>query len=129
MTIGWTARTAPANRALDRERLARLADWLAVALAISLPWSTSATGIIAGLWLVALIPTIDPAQLRQVIKTPAGGLPVLLWALGLTGMLWAEVPIVERLYGLGAFHKLLCIPLLMVQMQRSDRQAIWLLTG
>ena len=61
---------------------ARVADGLAVALAVSLPWSTSATGILAVLWLLVLVPTLDRAALRRVLTTPAGGLPVLLWALG-----------------------------------------------
>src|SRR5688572_29543889 len=119
MSIEWTARTALADKVLDRERLTQLTDWLAIALAVSLPWSTSATGIIAALWLVVLIPTVNAADLRRVLATPAGSLPVLLWVLGFAGMLWAEVSLVERLHGLGAFHKLLFIPLLMVQMQRS----------
>ncbi len=101
---------------------------LAIALAVSLPWSTSATGIIAGLWLLALIPTLDRAALRRVLTTPAGGLPVLLWGLGVAGMLWADVPLAERLDGLGAFHKLLCIPLLMAQFERSGR-APWLMAA
>jgi O-antigen ligase len=129
MTIGWTARTALVDKVIDRERLRRIADGLAVALACSLPWSTSATGIIAGLWLITLVPTLEPAALRRAIKTPAGGLPVLLWALGLAGMLWADVPIIEQLHGLGAFHKLLCIPLLMAQMQRADGPAGWILAA
>ena len=133
MTIAWARRTAFAGRtfsgsAFDRERWSRLADVLAVALAISLPWSTSATGILAGLWLIVLVPTLDPQALRRVLATPAGGLPVLLWGLGLAGMLWADVSWAERLNGLNPFHKLLCIPLLMVQFQRSDRGP-WLMAG
>ena len=70
---------------------------LAAALVVSLPWSTSATGIILGLWLLALIPRSDVASLRRVVATPAGGIPVLLWLLGLAGMLWAfGVPMAER---------------------------------
>jgi O-antigen ligase len=128
MSIEWTARTTLASRLFDRERLARTADGLAIALAISLPWSTSATSILAALWLIALVPTLDPAALRRVLSTPAGGLPVLLWLLGLAGMLWADAPLLERLDALGAFHKLLCIPLLMAQFERSNR-ASWLMTG
>jgi hypothetical protein len=30
---------------LDRKRLAQIADWEAVAVAVSLPWSTSTTSI------------------------------------------------------------------------------------
>jgi len=33
-----------------RKRLATVADVLAVAIAVSLPWSTSVTGILVGLW-------------------------------------------------------------------------------
>jgi O-antigen ligase len=128
MSIEWTARTALANRLFDHERLARTADGLAIALAISLPWSTSATSILAALWLIALIPTLDPAALRRVLSTLAGGLPVLLWALGLAGVLWSDAPLIERFDALGAFHKLLCIPLLMAQFERSNR-ASWLMTG
>jgi O-antigen ligase len=52
---------------------------------------------------------------------PAGWLPVLLFALGVFGMLWASVPMAERLDGVKSFAKLLFIPLLMVQFQRSER--------
>ena len=121
MTIEWTARASLADRVFDRERLKWLADGLAIALAASLPWSTSATGIIAGLWLIVLIPTLDLAALRRVLATPAGGLPVLLFAVGVAGMLWANVPLAERVDGLGPFLKLLFIPLLMAQFERSGR--------
>ena len=39
----------------DRRRLLPLADWLAVGVAVSLPWSTSATSILIALWLVAVL--------------------------------------------------------------------------
>jgi hypothetical protein len=109
--------------------MGQIADGLAVALAVSLPWSTSATGILAGLWLIAFVPTLTSAELRNVLSTPAGGLPVLLWALAVIGMLWAfEVPLAERIDGLGPYHKLLTIPLLMAQFQRSKR-GHWVLIG
>ena len=41
------------------DRLERLSDGLAAAVAVSLPWSTSATGILLGLWLITLIPLLD----------------------------------------------------------------------
>lgn len=115
--------------AFDRERLANTADILAVLLVASLPWSTSATGILVALWLIVLVPTLDRALIRSVLATPAGGIPVLLWLIGLIGMLWAfDVPLRERLAGLSSFHKLLVIPLLIAQFQRSSRAA-WVLTG
>jgi O-antigen ligase len=103
----------------DRARLARVADCLAVAVVVSLPWSTSATSILIALWLVALVPTLDAAMLRQELRTPAGGLAALFWLAGAVGMLWADVPLRERLAGLDSFHKFLVIPLLLAQFRRS----------
>ena len=105
---------------LDRTRLAKIADGLAVAVAVSLPWSTSATGILLVAWLVALIPTLDWNDLRSELLTAVGGLPVLLFLLGLAGMAWADVTWHARLGGLGGFVRLLMIPLLMAQFRRSD---------
>jgi len=107
-------------RAFDLQRLQPLADWLAVGVALSLPWSTSATGILIALWLVALLPTLNVEAVRRELLTAAGGLPVLLWLLAAAGMLWANVTWEERLYGLGGFHRLLVIPLLLMQFRRSQ---------
>lgn len=126
--MGELAPQTARQRAFARKRMEGAADALAVALAFSLPWSTSATGILALLWLITLVPTLDIGALRRVLATPAGALPVALWLLGAMGMLWAEVPLAERLDGLGGFHKLLCIPLLMVQFERSAR-GVWVLYG
>ena len=112
----------------DRAGLVRISDGLAVALAVSLPWSTSATEILAVLWLLAFIPTLDLAVLRRELLTPAGGVPVLLCALGLVGMLWADVPLDERIAGFKSYYKLLFIPLLMVHFRRSDR-GWWVMVG
>src|SRR5215472_12548625 len=112
----------------DRVGLARLADWLAVAVALAVPWSTSAVGIAIGVWLIVLLPTLDAASVRRELVTPAGGLPVLLWCLGVLGMLWADVSWHDRLAGLGSFHRLLAIPLLLAQFRRSGN-GIWVATG
>lgn len=112
----------------DRTKLARIADGLAVAVAVSLPWSTSATAILVVLLLLALILTIDWADFRRELLTPAGGLPVLLVALGALGMLWADVIWLERWKGLDSFFKLLAVPLLLVQFRRSDR-GLWVFVG
>lgn len=109
-------------------RLGQIADGLVVAVAVSLPWSTSATAILVVLWLIALAPTLDAASLRREVLSPAGGLPVLLWGLGAVGMLWADVSWSERIAGLSGFHKLLVIPLLLAQCRRSD-QAKWVILG
>jgi O-antigen ligase len=106
---------------LHRQRLSDAADYLAVALVVSLPWSTSATGILAVLWLIALLPTLDLASARRVVATPAGGLPVLLVALAALGMLWADVAWSERFEGFVSYLKLAVIPLLFIQFRRSER--------
>lgn len=112
----------------DRDRLVLLADIFAILLAASLPWSTSATGIFAILWLLAFIPACDVASLRRIVFRPAGGLPLALVAFGALGMLWAGVAWAERGNGIGSFLKLLFIPLLMCHFVRSDR-AHHVLTG
>jgi O-antigen ligase len=127
--MGEAAGGSTASGLLNRERLMRAADWLAVALAVSLPWSTSAASICAALLLVVLIPTLDLASIRRVLLNPAGGLPALLWLLGVVGMLWAfDLPLKERYDGLKSFHKLLYIPLLMLHFSRSERAA-WVMNG
>jgi O-antigen ligase len=103
------------------ERLPKLADRLAVALAISLPWSTSATSILAALLLFALIPTIDMPALKKAIRTPAGGTPLILVTLGAAGMFWGGIPWADHINGISSFLKLLFIPLLLFQFSRSER--------
>jgi O-antigen ligase len=106
-------------KALGPQALERHADWLAVSVAVSLPWSTTATGILVVLWLVAFLPTLDVAAVRREVMSPAGGLPVALWLLAIAGLCWGDVSWRERLGGLDGFHRLLVIPLLLAQFRRS----------
>jgi len=105
----------------DRDHLARAADGLVVALAVSLPWSTSATSILIVLWLIALLPTLEVGAVRREVVSWAGGPPVLLWLLAVAGLAWADAPWRESLGGLGSFHRLLLIPILFAQFRRSER--------
>jgi O-antigen ligase len=107
--------------AFDRARLEPVADWLAVGVAVALPWSTSISQILILVWLLVLLPTLDVALMRRTLQNPAASLPVLLWLLAAVGMLWANVPWGERLAGFEGFHKLLVIPLLLAQFRRSAR--------
>jgi len=124
----------PANDAhvfglrVDRARLQFVVDCLAVAIVVSLPWSTSAVAILIPVWLIAFLLTHDVTLIRQELQTAAGGLPAWLWLLAVAGMLWANASLAERLAGLGGFHKLLMIPLLLTQFRRSDR-GMWVLYG
>jgi O-antigen ligase len=103
----------------DRKQLAQFADWEVMAIAVALPWSTSATSILLVVWLITLIPTLNAEMIWREVKSPAGGLPVLLWLLGVIGMLWADANWSERFAGLGSFHRLLAIPLLLAQFRHS----------
>ncbi|HET7911664.1 MAG TPA: hypothetical protein VFL49_06520, partial [Pseudolabrys sp.] len=85
MTGLWTAANS------GQKRLTETADILVVAIAVSLPWSTSATSVLIALWFLALLPTLRWAEIRHEAETLAGGLPVVLVALGLAGMLWSDV--------------------------------------
>jgi O-antigen ligase len=114
-TLTATARTSP----FDRQRLLQVADWLALGVAVSLPWSTSATGILIALWLVAVLPTLNLEIVRREVVTPAGGLPVALWALAALGMVWADVSWSARFGGLDGYDRLLVIPVLLAQFRRS----------
>jgi hypothetical protein len=66
---------------------------------------------------------LDAGMVRREIETAAGGLPILLWCLAAVGMLWAEVSWAERMGGLGGFHRLLVVPLLLAQFRRSEHGA------
>lgn len=106
-------------KTFDRQAVQQVADWLAVAVAVSLPWSTTATGILIALWLIAVLQTLELGALRREIESLAGGLPVLLWLFAALGLLWADVSWSERLGGFNSFHRLLVIPVLLAQYRRS----------
>src|SRR5262249_18338792 len=113
----------------------QVADALAMAVAISLPWSTTVTASGIGLWLLPALPFLRSSwlrkslsDLRKTLTAPAGAFPVLLWLIAALGMLWADVSWLERVRDLAGFHKLLVIPLLLVQFTRSAR-AQYVLAG
>jgi O-antigen ligase len=117
---------------IDRAGWARLADHLAVVVAVTLPWSVSATSIAIVLWVLALIPSLDMQAVRREVSTWSGGLPVALFAFGALGMTWADVAFAERADGLVPFVRLLSIPLLFIQFRRSDhgvRVLTWFLAS
>jgi len=103
----------------DRLSVMRLADRAAVAVAVVLPWSTSAVGVAITAWLLILLPTLDVDSVKRALTSPAGGFAVALWCLGVIGMLWADVSWHDRFAGLDSFHRLLAIPLLLAQFRRS----------
>lgn len=109
---------------LDRAELAKITDGLVVAMAVSLPWSTTATGILVVHWLLTLAPMLDWGGGCHKLAMPVGDLPVLLFMRGVLGMACTGVPLFERLGGVESFVKLLAIPQLLVQFCRSDRGSL-----
>lgn len=107
---------------LDAATRLRVVDWITVLLAVSLPWSTSATGILSVIWLIAVVFTLTREDV-DILFTPAGGLPVLLVLLGVAGMAWADVSLAERWSGLASFLKLLLVPLVLMHFRRSQSGA------
>jgi O-antigen ligase len=73
------------------------------------------------LWLVALVPTIEPRALLQSLKRPASVLPIAFFALVLAGLLWSDAPAHERMHQLSQVSKLLLLPLLIYHFERSPR--------
>ena len=118
----------------DRGRWQLTIDCLAVGVVVWLPWSTSLTEIFVTLWLVAFLPSlflpsVDVGDMRRVLATPAGLLPVLLCVLAAIGMAWAvDVSWAERFGGFAKFPRLMVIPLLLTHFQRSER-GVWVLYG
>ena len=90
-------------------------------IAASIPWSTSATIILLVIWLVVLLPTIEPQQFGRVVRHPAALAAIALVALAVAGTLWAEGPWRNRWQGIGPAMKLLVLPFLLYQFARSGR--------
>src|SRR5262249_62062658 len=116
------------DRIVDGARFARAADWLAIAVAVSLPWSTSLSGILIGLWCIAVIPTLDLRSLRWAVAVPAAAVPLLLFAYGVIGMAWGGASFEDQWGSIKPTLRLLAIPLLFIQFRRSER-GMWVLAG
>lgn len=100
-------------------RLIRLADWLAVAAAVSLPWSTSVTGILTGAWVVVALLTLDRESIERVKFMAAVILPLALAVYAILALAWSDVAWPTRLRSLPAVLKLAVIPLLLIHFRRS----------
>ncbi|THD50414.1 MAG: O-antigen ligase domain-containing protein [Bradyrhizobium sp.] len=90
-------------------------------MAAALPWSTTAVTVFLILWLVTLVPTIDPPSFLRTLRRPAALLPVIFVTLTVIGMLWAEGSWSAAFHGLAPAAKLLILPLLLYQYQYSAR--------
>ncbi|MBR0840338.1 O-antigen ligase family protein [Bradyrhizobium liaoningense] len=102
-------------------RLLRTADLLVILIAASLPWSTSATSILVGFWLLAVTPTIAWRDYAHQLARPAFALPLALLLLALVGTLWSEGTWADRLHAVKPVAKLMLIPPLLYHFSRSER--------
>jgi len=101
-------------------------DLLAVAVAILLPWSTSGVIICVTLWIIALIPTLEPRAFLRLLGRPICLTPIVLFVLALAGTLWSDVSWNARLHAVGPTTKLLVLPLLLYHFERTAR-GVWIL--
>lgn len=122
--MSGAARSTLVERLSERARLALLADGFAIATAVTLPWSVTAASIAIVLWLVAVLPTLDWALLRRSFSIPAGALPALLLLLAIAGVVWSAASPADQWGSIKIFARLMIIPVLFVQFQRSER-GLW----
>jgi O-antigen ligase len=125
---GMTTQVVAIGRFLDRARFARAADWMAVAVAASVPWSTSMTGILIGIWLLCIIPTLDLRSLRWAVAVPAAAIPLALFLYGVIGMAWGGASFADQWGSIKPTLRFLAFPLLFIQFRRSER-GMWVLGG
>jgi O-antigen ligase len=116
------------DRMLDRARFAQAADWWAVAVAASFPWSTSLSGVLIGIWLLCIIPTLDLRSLRWAVAVPAAAIPLALFAYGVIGMAWGGASFADQWGSIKPTLRFLAFPLLFIQFRRSER-GTWVLGG
>jgi O-antigen ligase len=96
-------------------------DLLTVLIALLLPWSTTGVVIVAVLWVIALVPTIEVGAFLRSLTRPICALPIAMFALALVGTLWSDASWSERLYAVGPTAKLLMLPLLLYHFERTAR--------
>jgi O-antigen ligase len=99
-------------------------DLLTVLIAILLPWSTTGVVIVAVLWAIALVPTIEAGAFLRSLKRPFCVLPVAMFTLALVGTLWSDTFWGDRILAAGPTAKLLMLPLLFYHCERSPR-GVW----
>jgi O-antigen ligase len=103
-------------------------DLVAFLIAILLPWTTSGVAILAVVWVIALVPSLDWRAFARSFERPICTLPIALFALAAIGTLWSDAPWETRLYAVSPTLKLLMLPLLFYHYERSTR-GIWIFTG
>ena len=120
-----SAASSPIAKALsawrDPAAWMKVADIVAVLLALSLPWSTSLVGIFGVVLLITVVPTLELKGFLESLKRPISALPIALFVLALGGTLWSDAAWGARFYAVGPVAKLLVLPVLLYHFERSTR--------
>jgi O-antigen ligase len=106
---------------LDPAARIRNVDFIAILVAVLLPWSTSGVGIGMVLWLAAMATTLELRPFLRSLQRPICALPIALAALAVLGTLWSDAPWETRLHAVGPATKLLVLPFLFYHFERSAR--------
>jgi hypothetical protein len=112
---------APSPARLDALR--RAADAAAVLLVVSLPWSTTATGILTAAWLILAVPTLSARDLLDECRRPRSAIGLLILATLAVSVLWSAGTWRDVSIALGSLVKLLALPVLVVHLR--GRPAAW----
>jgi O-antigen ligase len=112
----------------DPSTWTKAADFVAILIALSLPWSTSLVSIFVVVWVIALTPTLDLDACVASLKRAICVLPLALFALAAVGMFWSDATWSARTYALSPVSKLLVLPLLFYHFERSTR-GVWVLVA
>ncbi|MEA2865357.1 MAG: O-antigen ligase [Bradyrhizobium sp.] len=102
----------------------RIADLIAVCIALALPWSTSLVAIFAVAWIIVIVPTLELSTFRRFLKQPPCILPIAFFTLAVAGSLWSDAMWSARIYAISPTVKLLMLPLLIGHFGRSER-GLW----
>ncbi len=106
---------------LDRAARMRNVDFIAILVAVLLPWSTSGVAIGMVLWLVTLATTLELRPFLRSLQRPICAFPIALVALAVLGTLWSDAPWQARLQAVSPATKLLALPFLFYHFERSAR--------
>jgi hypothetical protein len=122
LTSSFFVETERFFRLATRSRFWRFCrDVYPAVIAAALPWSTTAVIVFLFLWIITLIPTIEPLNFLRTLRRPASLLPVIFFALAAIGILWADTSWSAAFHGLGPPAKLLILPLLLYQYEYLAR--------
>ncbi|THD66004.1 MAG: hypothetical protein E7813_13785 [Bradyrhizobium sp.] len=100
----------------------------AVVTAFTLPLTTTGENVAVAVFAVLALMTFDLPRLVATLRSPAGYLPVALFALLLVGVLWSMQPYSVAISWVIPYCKLLLIPLV-IATALTPRQALQIAAG